>query len=515
MKVMCLGDNSSNHAWAHRLAEQLAQENKSTFRGMVPVDCDSLESGYYHIGPIAMTSADIIQKSKYFDQVVLLDQTQEQFSDHRIFLAMFKLVNDMEAQGIKIIIKNPQNMEYLYYWTKTFDQNKSVCVYPWLLMHDGYGDYTTVCGRSTDPVSEISTFKSWEHDKNYNHIRDQMVKGIRVKNCRACHRYEDKGIRDQRWNYSFDWLARLKIKSMEELQKYKKNPVYYEVRPSNKCNAMCRMCSPNFSHLIEKETNSIKDAQWLSMAPKKTFNMSSNIHRIDIESVKRLYISGGEPTIMPEVYQFLRNCVTKNNTGFKLNIQTNNMVVKDKFFDICKPFSDLTINSSVDGIGKVNEYVRWLHKSSQQIENIKKWIAQGTHVHVVHVVSIYNVFQIGEMLEFFDKELPKISVQLQWADFYQDLLNPYNHPNRPLVFESLKKAKETKCYWHNESGTTNIVNDLYDYYKDKKYGEGVDKQKLQNFFYYSDTLDKKRGIKLGDYIPELERSRKYLLKDTK
>ena len=511
MKVMCLGDNSSNDAWAHRLTEKLAKEDQQTFRGMVPADCSTLQDGYYHIGPIFMKPKDIMETSKNFDQVILLDQTQDQFSDHRIFLGMFKLVNDMAEQGIKVIVKNAKNMEYLYYWTKTFDANKSVCVYPWLLMHDGYGEHTTVCGRSVVPVAKRSTFKSWEHDKDYNHIRDKMVKGIRVKNCQACHAYEDKGIRDQRWNYSFDWLARLKIKNMEELQKWNKNPVYYEVRPSNKCNAMCRMCSPNFSHLIEKETASIKDEKFLSLVKaKKSYTMSSDFHRVDMDSVKRLYISGGEPTIMPEVYSFLRACVEKGKTDFKLHIQTNNMVVKDKFFEVCKPFTDLTINSSIYGVGKVNEYVRWLHKSPKQIQNIKRWVAQGTHVHVVHVVSIYNVFQIGEMLEYFDKELPEITVQLQWADFSNDLLNPYNHPNRELVFTSLTKAKQSKCYWGNESGTTNIVNDLYDYYKDKKYAEGINHKKLKNFFYYNDFLDRKRGIKLVDYIPELAECRKHM-----
>ena len=509
MKVMCLGDNSSNHAYAHRLAEKLAHENKSTFRGMVPSDSNLIEQGYYHIGPVSMKPKDIMASSKYFDQVVLLDQPQDQFSDHRIFLAMFKLVNDMKEQGINIVIKNPNNMEYLHNWVKTFNENKSICVYPWLLMHDGYGDHTTVCGRSKDPVAKKGSNIDWEHDENYKHIRENMIKGVKLKNCKACHKYEDKGIRDQRWNYSFDWLAKLRIKNIDELTQYKK-PVYYEVRPSNKCNAMCRMCSPNFSHLIEKETSKSNDKRFLSLVAKKSFEMSSDIQKVDIDSVKRLYISGGEPTIMPEVYEFLRDCTKKNKTNFKLNIQTNNMTVKNKFFEVCKPFSDLTINSSVDGIGKVNEYVRWLHNSSQQMANIKKWISQGTHVHLVHVVSIYNVFQIGEMLQLFDTELPSASIQLQWAGFSNDLLNPYNHPNRELVFESLVKAKASTCYWGNESGTTNIVNSLYNFYKDKKYGQEIDKKKLENFFYYNDYLDSKRGIKLVDYIPELDECRKQL-----
>lgn len=209
MKAMCLGDNSSHHAWGHRLTEKLARENDATFRGMVPKDVTTLENGYYHIGPLAMDARAIIECSKHFDKVILLDQDQDKFSNHRIFLAMFKLVNDLKDEGVEVEILNAENMKYLYYWTDLFEKNKSICVYPWLLMHDGYGDYTSLCGRSPTPVTKITDLTDWETNKDYNKIRTAMLEGIRTKNCTTCHEYEDRGVRDQRWNYSFDWIARL------------------------------------------------------------------------------------------------------------------------------------------------------------------------------------------------------------------------------------------------------------------------------------------------------------------
>ena len=509
MKVMCLGDNSSHHAWAHRLTETLAQNNNATFRGMVPDRTSGLQDGYYHIGPLAMTPKEIIETAVNFDRVILLDQDQDKFSNHRIFLSMFKLVNDMQTQGIHVEIMNQENMRYLYYWENLFEKNKSICVYPWLLLHDGYGDYTTLCGRSHDPVTKIDELKDWQTDKEYNKIREAMLRGERKTNCRSCHAYEDKGVRDQRWNYSFDWIAKLRLKNIDELTKIKR-PVYYEIRPTNKCNAMCRMCNPDLSHLIDKESKSIQNTEFKELAPKKTFELGSSFDRVDIDKVERLYVAGGEPTVMTSVYAFMEKCVAEKRTNFTFNINTNCVSIKPKFYNLCKEFSNLCISTSVDGVGKVNEYIRWNTIDAKQKENIHRFHAQGNKVHITSVVSIYNVATLGDTMEMFDREFAYVPIQLQWAGFGGNILDPYNHPNRALVFENLKKAKKTKSYWHNESGTTNIINDLFDYYGDPSNENTWDKERLRRFFVYNDTLDKHRGSRLADYIPALEDCRKQL-----
>jgi hypothetical protein len=512
MKVMCLGDNSSRHAWGHHLTETLAQENNSIFRGMVPSDTSKLENGYYHIGPLAMEPRHIIESSKKFDRVVLLDQEQDKFSNHRIFLSMFKLINDMKDMGIDVEIMNKENMQYLYYWTDVFEKNKSICVYPWLLMHDSYGEHTSLCGRSQIPVAKKKNLTDWATNKDYNKIRQNMLQGVRNRNCRGCHVYEDKGIREQRWNYSFDWIARLKLKKIEDLTKIR-NPLYYEIRPSSKCNAMCRMCTSSFSHLIEKENKTIKDKEFLSLIDNtKTVRINNTFDRVDINTVKRLYVAGGDPSVMSSVYKFMEKCIEQKKTDFTFNMQTNSVSIKPKFFNLCKQFTNMCISTSVDGAGKVNEYVRWNTVDKKQKENIHKFYQQGNKVHIISVVSIYNVATLGETMEMFDREFPYAPIQLQWAGFKNNLLDPYNHPNRSLVFKSMQKAKKTNCYWHNESGTTNFVNNLYDFYGDTKNKNTFDREKLRRFFKYNDVLDQSRGSKLADYIPDLEDCRKHLIK---
>jgi len=508
-KILCLGDNTSVDAWAHKLTKKFAEENGVIFRGQLSDLHVELENGCYHIGPFVMQQKNIIEIAKKFTKVILLDQKQEQFSHSRIFLAMWKLVKDMKETGIHVKILNQKNMEYLDKWEKIFENNKSICMNPWIVMHDGQGGYTNLCGRNWTRIKKRKDILNWKNDQEYNNIRKKMLDGEKIPGCRVCYDFEEKNIRDMRWTDSFDWITRLKIKSVEDLEKLK-DPVYFEVRPSNKCNLKCRMCGPKWSHLIQKETKSINDDKFQTLAMQHNAeeilnNPSFNL--LNLNTLVRLYIAGGEPTVMPEVYQFLKNCIIQKKTNFELNINTNAVKISETLFDLFKNFSKLWFTCSIDGTHKINEYIRWGTESEKQIKNIHRLKQGGAGIHFISVISIYNVHEIGKIMEFFDYEFPYATIQLNHGEYRNKILSAWLHPNHDLVIESLEKAKKTKCYWHQERGAKTIVDGLYQYYIKKP---KIDKLKISNFFYYNDTLDKIRGSKLGDYIPELEECRKYI-----
>ena len=508
-KILCLGDNTSVDAWAHRLANNFAQQNNLIFRGAISGIDQNLENGCYHTGPGSLQQKDIIKISEKFDRIILLDQKQEQYSHSRIFLRMFKLINDMIKLGIDVEIINEKNMKYLHDWEKIFERNESICINPWVLMHDGQSGYTNLCGRNMDRIKKRKDIVDWKNDPEYDEIRKKMLHGKKISGCKLCYKFEEKGIRDMRWTDSFDWITRLKIKSINDLNNLKE-PVYFEIRPSNKCNLKCRMCSPRYSHLIKEETKSINDDKFQNIVVHNTDDENintSSFNLLNLDTMVRVYIAGGEPTVMPEVYEFLRNCVEKRKTDFECNINTNAVKISQPLFDLFKNFSKLWFTCSIDGTPRVTEYTRWGTKSKKQIENIHRLKKNGAGIHVICVISIYNVHEIGDIMKFFDSEFPYASIQLNHAGYKKDLLSAWNHPNHDLVIKSLEEAKQTKCYFHQERGCTAIVNGLYDYYTKKPI---CDLEKLSNFFYYNDILDKTRGSRLSDYIPELEKCRKYI-----
>lgn len=508
-KILCLADNSSAAAVGYQLSQVFAQKKKLKLQGLLQENT-IIKNGVYHVGPYDMKTKNILLLAKNFNQIIVLNQKQEQYSHHRIFLAMFKLITDLTENGFVVEHEDKQIFDYLYYWTDFFSKNRSFCALPFLEHHDGFNKgHLHLCGRSFEPCTKNQFKKDWLNDPKFVAIRKKMIAGEKIDACKVCNEYEEKNIKDQRWNFSFDWIAKFQIKNLQDFKKFK-SPVYYDVRPSSQCNIQCRMCNEKTSHLIAKERKKIKDKKFLELSNNNyndSFTKKNTFDHIDVSKLHRIYISGGEPTIMPQVLNFLKNCVKNKQIDFEIKIQTNSVHISDDFYHTIKNFKNLTMCCSLDGVDKVNEYQRWGTNSEIQRQNIHKFYKQGHKVHITHVVSIYNIASIGKTLQYVDKEFPYATFQLQWATFASNLLSPYNHPNKDMVLKSLEEAKNSLCYWNNESGTTSIINNLYDNYFQN---HNVNFQTLKNFFYYNDTLDRIRGSKLGDYIPELEECRKYI-----
>jgi organic radical activating enzyme len=515
-KILCLVDNSSKEAIGNQIAQEFSKKCNIRFIGLLSKQTD-YDFGVYHVGPYDMDTKTIISiAKKYFNKVILLDQKQEQYSHFRIFLSMFKLIKDMRNQGIEIEEQNTQIFKYLYDWEDIFEKNRNICALPFFECHDHSNGGITLCGRSMNhPIVEENTFdnsiEAWKYGEKINDIRKKIVLGEKIDHCRGCHVYEEKNIRDQRWNYSFNWLAKLKILNIEDLKK-KSTPLHYDIRLKNKCNLMCRMCDAKYSHLIEKENKKITDSKFKKLFVYENKNkFNGSLQNIDVEnlsSMSSVYITGGEPTINNDLYSFLQRCINIKKTNFELNIQTNAARTNLKLLNLLKHFTCITMNCSIDGVGKVNEYQRWRIKNQEQEKNIYKFQQQGHKIHLIHVITIYNISTIGKTLKYFDESFPFASIQLQIAASPKNVLNPYNHLDRNTVLLSIIEAKTSKCYWHNESGTTAIINHLHDFYNNPN--AKPDYEELKNFFYYNDVLDKQRGSLLADYIPDLELIRQKL-----
>ncbi len=509
-------DNSSKAAIGNQLSQEFAKKNNTKFIGLLSKK-ENYEFGVYHVGPYDMDTKSIITLAKkHFTRILCLNQTQEQYSHYRIFLAMFKLIKDLRNTGLVVMEQDIEIFKYLFDWENIFEKNRHICALPFFEYHDHNNGGLTLCGRAMrhtifEKDEYNNKLKAWSHGKNINGIRTNMIKGKKNIACAECHVYEEKNIRDQRWNYSFNWLTKLKIQNIKDLEK-KMQPLHINVRLNNKCNLMCRMCDSDFSHLIEKENNKIKDKKFKMLfvgEDKKKFNGS--LSNIDVENLplgSSVYITGGEPTINNELYSFLQKCVEKKKTNVEINIQTNAARTNEKLLNLLKNFTCMTMSCSIDGVGKVNEYQRWKVNSQEQKENIYKFHGQGHHIHIIHVISIYNISTIGKTFAYFDEFFPFASVQIQLAGSKKNILNPCNHLNKKLILNSLVEAKATKCYWNNESGTTEIINYLYDIYNNANHQ--INKDELENFFYYNDILDIQRNSKLADFIPDLEQIRQKL-----
>ena len=503
-KILCLGSNSTT---TDDTTSELAKLNQTTNHGLIS---DSTviprKPGYYHTSIVDVFSGGVIELAKHFDLIKMLDQPYEGWSHWKILLSTYKIMVELEKLGYQTEFRTNDSVQSIIFISELLEKNKRFCLYPWIHLLEEYGDvYLCTKGGKGAEVKKLKDITDWKTDPDFVEVRRKMLAGEFNEKCKTCYNEQELGFTSTRVHESMDWAVKLNIKSIEDLKKFDR-PVYYEVRPSNKCNLQCRMCNPHNSDLIDKEYTAKKIEIAVPIRPR----IWGNYDHIDVANLlpgARIYSTGGEPTIIPSFYEFLEKCVNLGRTDLDITLNTNAQKVSDKLINLCKHFKSINFSVSIDGYDRVNDYIRWGSNWSRMIDNIHKLKSAGFYISLEAIPSIWNITSLHLLYEFADRQFPDSTMFLQQAYWPDDSITIYNHPNPELVCESMNRIKQTKMYYTDARDNKSIVDTILEYYQ-SDYTCNIDT--LRKFFEFNDKLDQSRNVRLADYIPELEECRKYI-----
>lgn len=494
-KVLCLGNNTEDTDIRTR---SLSDQAGSICHGLLseleqPLSLTAYSlPGYYHSSIYDMEFGRLVKLMDAFDEVLVLDQPVEHWGHSDGFYRTLQAVTKTTAP---VHYVDDSIRETFEYFSSLVESNKSFCIFPFIEMLVNY-DHTTVCCRSTRPVTRLEELKNFRTDSGYQTIRKKMLAGELIpEHCSSCYRLESQGIISARQQETVEWAQRLAIKNLQDLTDIEK-PTYYEVRASNKCNLQCRMCGPESSHLIEKEYRKI------GLIPKTKIikqKYRTGFDIIDFEKVSKIYVAGGEPTVMKEFYAFLQQCIEQNKTHIELLINTNGTNLNKKLRSKLSYFQNLQFVFSIDGYDRLNHYIRWPSRWNDIISNWKELRSLGHRIHVNTTVSVYNIVSLHELYQFIDQNFPNTLVHCNTAEN----LSPYLFPDKNLAMESLSKVQKTDCY-HNDPLFASTIDGYLRYFQEKHMPTD-----LSSFFQFNDRLDLSRGVSLSDYVPDLDRYRKH------
>ena len=462
------------------------------------------KSGYYHTSVVDMPWGDLIKLAKKFDSIIMLDQEQHQWSHWKCMQATCKIMLHLEKSGQHTVFRNNKNIKKILYWMDlVYNKNSSICIYPWINLHNK-GQDLKLCSRDRTTVTTINQLQNWQSDPAYGRVRQSMLEGTRLPDhCATCYHYEDLGMESYRQFETIDWITQLNLDTEQDLSTIK-HPYFYEVHTGNHCNIKCRGCQPSFSEPISKEFK-----KYNIITPKNiSWHVADySIDQIDIDKLDKhssVYFQGGEPTIMPEVREFMRKCIENNKTDFFLTFCTNGVKFTKEFLNLVGHFHNTNFSFSIDGYDLVNDYWRSGSNWHKVIKNAHLIQSLGHSVSINTVPGIYNVTNMHLLFEFLDREFPMTSIYMQVN--YLPYQSAYNHPMADLVIDSMKKCQKTSVYYSNGKSCKTSIDSILHHYSNNPV---CDLQQLKNFFDYNDQLDRVRGTKLKDYIPELEEARKF------
>jgi organic radical activating enzyme len=313
----------------------------------------------------------------------------------------------------------------------------------------------------------------------------------------------------------------------------KQAPTWLDISFSNKCNFSCIGCDSNTSTSIGKYESAFQlrdgNRDYVNKPFKESDWLQSNVNVEEIinyilehkDTIEHIHFQGGEPFMMPEVYQTMDRLIEHDlhkPNGIKLWVHTNGSIRKYKGVDIFEKYLSkwqrrFSITMSHDGYGPRGEYIRYGYKDKKWLEIYARLNNYGCKVDIQHSINIFNILHQYECLEWYIDNC--VLSLLDDPDALSFTFNPWNgfdcyrYSNVKLVPELFEKASDVldKCINRsNELGMDNYSQALSRYQSEFRTSDIPDIRDLdkENFILSVNELDKLRGTNFHETFPELK-----------
>jgi len=175
------------------------------------------------------------------------------------------------------------------------------------------------------------------------------------------------------------------------------------------------MCGPVASRLWAASYNQVQPEQYRMPALQLAVLGQSNwvkrepvtwLLEQSLPSVEALHFAGGEPLIVPEMVDALKCCVESGRAGeIDLSYNTNLTVLPEKVTALWPHFRSVSLLCSVDGYGRLNDYIRrpshWsdIDRNLRIVDlNFAEWKIRWATVSAT--MQAYNVLTIHELFAY-------------------------------------------------------------------------------------------------------------------
>ena len=387
--------------------------------------------------------------------------------------------------------------------------SKTFCPLPWINISVDTDGSVKPCCISTDYIKNddgkkfnLGTDKisDFYNSPDYVSIRQKMLSGQEVAGCSQCYEQEKSNGFSQRMLYNSIWPLRLNHKEKVDNIKIK----YLDLRFGNLCNLKCRSCHPLASSQLQKEINLIGSNQFLPLMSEDlnswyTSDICNNNIEEHLDSLELLYLAGGEPSVNEKAINLLEKLVRENRSKkIAIKISTNLTNTNVEFYELLTNFKSVTLFVSLDGIGVIQEYLRYPSKWNQLDNNIRNLLKYKFNIICTPVIQITNLNCITELFDYCYNiklsvdpiilESPEyLNLKYLPLDFKIDSWNKIDNWMKDKkiinkVFTQKLISLKTKCHenWDNM---------------------GI--EKLKQFVQYNSMFDTHRKMFLKDINPDL------------
>lgn len=264
-----------------------------------------------------------------------------------------------------------------------------------------------------------------EHMKS---VRRRMMAGKTLPECEVCN---DKLLNTNVYRSYFNQLFESKYyntiwETTDVTGHTTMKPVSWDYRFSNLCNFKCRMCGDMLSSAWETEQKQNNMVDWSN--PKNNW-MKPEIkaqvvafqadqvewefkQAVDEHRIEEVYWVGGEPLMFEQHWRYMKQIVDQGDGGqvyarYNTNLSRVDYRGINLYSDILSHLRDWQICASLDGTGRIGEYIRTGLDYNSWLNNFRAGVAIQKHRRQMRIdftltlpgmLDVLNIQRLGNNL---------------------------------------------------------------------------------------------------------------------
>ena len=311
----------------------------------------------------------------------------------------------------------------------------TLCMAPWTHTYLSPQTERRMCCASREPAQNFQQYidtkagtgkyipitldEHWnsEHMKS---VRRRMIAGETLPECEVCN---DKLLNTSVYRSYFNQLFGHKyLQAMQETDATgytTMQPVSWDYRFSNLCNFKCRMCGDMLSSAWETEQRQNNMIDWGN--PKNTWmrpEVKKQIERfqedqieaefskaVEEHRVEEVYWVGGEPLMYEQHWRYMTRIVELGDGGnvyarYNTNLSRVDYRGINLYRDILGRIRDWQICASLDGTGKIGEYIRTGLDYDQWLRNFSEGVKIANNrrqMRIDFTLTLPGMFEVGSI----------------------------------------------------------------------------------------------------------------------
>lgn len=314
---------------------------------------------------------------------------------------------------------------------------QTLCMAPWTHTYLSPQTERRMCCASREPAQNFEQYidtaagtgeytpitleEHWNGD-HMRSVRRRMMAGEELDECQVCN---NKLLNTDVYRSYFNQLFGHKYNSIweatDETGRTTMEPVSWDYRFSNLCNFKCRMCGDMLSSSWEAEQRkhdmiNWHDSKnnWMKPEIKKQIEQfqSTQIEQefaqaVEEHRVEEIYWVGGEPLMYEQHWKYMPRIIELGDgpnvyARYNTNLSRVDYRGINLYRDILSRLRDWQICASIDGTGRIGEYIRTGLNFDKWLENFNQGIEISNHPRQVRIdftLTLPGLFEVQRIQE--------------------------------------------------------------------------------------------------------------------